>query len=115
MKQGIFAPLGASQIVAVTASDQRITLPTLGTPGPAIALVSQSADIKSLWIKLGDSSVVGSVTTSMRVLPGSIENPTYIGVGNSETHLSIFGENPGNLILTPGRLFFCRKSFSDRV
>jgi hypothetical protein len=41
----------------------------------------------------------------MRARPGSTEMPLYLGVGNGETHLSIFCEgHPGDVILTSGRL-----------
>lgn len=100
---GEFSPLGASQIVAVTSTDQRIALPTLSSDQPAIRLISTASNIEALWIKLGDVTVVGSVTTSMKVFPGSVENPTVIPVTNSETHLSIFCEGVGgDIVLTPG-------------
>lgn len=100
---GEFSPVGASQIVAVTTTDQRIALPVLSTSQPAIRLISTASNIEALWIKLGDGSVTGSVSTSMKVFPGSVENPTIIPVTNSETHLSIFCEGVlGDLVLTPG-------------
>jgi hypothetical protein len=100
---GEFSPVGASQIVAVTTTDQRIALPVLSTSQPAIRLISTASNIEALWIKFGDVTVVGSVTTSMKVFPGSVENPTVIPVTNSETHLSIFCEGVGgDIVLSPG-------------
>lgn len=102
---GEFSPIGDSQVVAVTTTDQRITLPALGTISPAIRLVSTSPAIQSLWIKLGDGTVTGSTTTSMKVSPGSVEQPTVIPVTSGQTHLSIFCEGVGgNVVLSPGQL-----------
>lgn len=100
---GEFSPLGASQIIAVTQTDQRIALPTLDSTAPAIRLVSTASNIEALWIKLGNGSVTGSVTTSMKVFPGSVEKPTLIPVTSGETHLSIFCEGVGgDIVLTGG-------------
>src|SRR5688572_13382618 len=100
---GEFSPLGASQIIAVTTADQRIALPTLDSTAPAIRLVSTASNIEALWVKLGNGSVTGSVSTSMKVFPGSVENPTLIPVTSGETHLSIFCEGVGgDLVLTGG-------------
>lgn len=102
---GAFAPVGASQVVAVTNTDQRIALPTLGTISPAIRLVATSPSILALWVKLGNGAVTGDVTTSMKVAPGSVEDPTVIPVTSGETHLSIFCEGVGGgVVLSPGQL-----------
>lgn len=103
--EATFSPLGASQVVTVTTTDQRIALPTLGTISPAIRLVATSPAVLSLWVKLGNAAVVGSVTTSMKVAPGSVEDPTIIPVTNGETHLSIFCEGVGGaVVLSPGQV-----------
>lgn len=100
---GEFAPLGASQIIAVTTTDQRVALPTLASSQPAIKLVSTASNIQSLWVKLGDNTVVGDVDTSMKVAPGSVENPTVIPVVDGQTHISIFCEGvAGDVVLTGG-------------
>lgn len=100
---GEFSPVGAAQVIAVTSTDQRVALPTLATEQPAIRLVATSPAIQALWIKLGNSGVTGSMTTSMKVFPGSVEDPTIIPVTNGETHLSIFCEGVGGDVgLTPG-------------
>jgi hypothetical protein len=102
---GEFEPAGASQIVAVTSTDQRIALPALGANDPSIRLVSTNADITALWVKLGDGAVTGDMTTSMKVDPGSVESPTLIPVSAAQTHLSIFCEGAGgDVVLTPGGL-----------
>lgn len=100
---GEFAPLGASQIIAATTTDQRVALPTLASSQPAIKLVSTASNIQSLWVKLGDNTVVGDVDTSMKVAPGSVENPTVIPVVDGQTHISIFCEGVGgDVVLTGG-------------
>lgn len=106
MRPHVFAPLDDSQIISVTQSDQRITLPSLPASKPTLRLVPLNARCLALWIKLGDSAVVGSLTTSMRCAVGSLEHPLYIGVPNSETHMSILCEGePGDFVLTPGELW----------
>lgn len=101
----VFAPLGDSDSLAVTQADQRFALPTLPPDAPTIRLIAQQANIQALWVKLGDVTVTGDEATSMRARPGSVEQPLYIGVGDGETHLSIFCEgSPGNVILTGGKL-----------
>lgn len=100
---GEFQPAGASTAIAVTSTDQRVALPALASSQPAIRLVSTSQAIQALWIKLGDNSVVGDMSSSMKVFPGSVENPTLVPVTNGETHLSIFCEGIGGTeMLTPG-------------
>jgi hypothetical protein len=104
-REGQFLPLGASSTTAISQTDQRIALPTLESGNPSIRLVSKNPSIASLYVKLGDGTVTGSVSTSMRVAPGSVENPTIIPVTNSETHLSIFCEGVGgDVVLTGGGL-----------
>ena len=103
--EATFSPIGASQVVAVTTTDQRIALPALGTISPAIRLVATSPGILALWVKLGDNTVTGSVTTSMKVSPGSVEDPTIIPVTSGQTHLSIFCEGvDGSVVLSPGQV-----------
>lgn len=100
---GEFSPAGASQVIAVTTSDQRVELPALADNQPAIRLVSVASSIQSLWVKLGDVTVVGDVTSSMKIAPGNVEHPTLIPVTDGETHLSIFCEGVGgDVVLTPG-------------
>lgn len=100
---GEFSPVGASQVIAVTSTDQRIALPAMAAEQPAIRLVSTSQAIEALWVKLGNSGVTGSMTTSMKIFPGSVNDPTLIPVTNGETHLSIFCEGAGGgVVLTPG-------------
>lgn len=101
----IFAPAGDSESIAVTQTDQRVAIPTLPAESPAIRLIAQQSGLVALWVNLGDVTVTGSVTTSMRVRPGTLEQPLYIGINDSETHISIFCEgSPGNVILTAGRM-----------
>src|SRR4030067_105697 len=106
MMPSTFAPYGASQIIAVTASDQVIALPALPAENPLIALVALQPDMADLYIKLGNSGVSGSSATSMRIKAGSVVTPLFVGVGASETHLSIFcADGPtGSVVLTPGRM-----------
>lgn len=100
---GDFSPLGASQVVAVTSTDQRVALPTLASNQPAIRLVSTSQAVEALWVKLGDNTVVGDMTSSMKVFPGSVEEPTLIPVVSGQTHISIFCEGVGGgVVLTGG-------------
>lgn len=100
---GEFEPSGASQVIAVTQTDQRVTLPALGANDPCIRLVSVTQSITALWVKLGGAGVTGSTTTSMKVAPGTVENPTIIPVTAAETHLSILCEGVGgDVVLTPG-------------
>lgn len=100
---GEFAPLGASQVIAVTQTDQRVALPALASSQPAIRLVSTAQSINALWVKLGNGSVTGDVDSSMKVAPGSVENPTLIPVVDGQTHLSIFCEGGGgDVVLTGG-------------
>lgn len=102
-RDGEFSPLGASSTIAVTQTDQRVALPTLGTGDPCIRLVSANSSISALWVKLGDNTVVGDVETSMRIQPGSVEDPAIIPVTNSQTHLSIFSDGVGgDVVLTGG-------------
>jgi hypothetical protein len=102
---GEFTPIGASSVITVTQSAQLVALPTLGAIGPCIRLVSKNPSITSLWVKLGNSGVVGSLTTSMKVQPGSVDSPTYIPVTAGQTHLSIFCEGVGgDVVLTGGDL-----------
>ncbi len=101
----VFAPFGDSDTLAVTQSDQRFALPSLPAESPAIRLIARASGMTALWIKLGNGSVTGSETTSMRCQPGELSEPLYIGVANGETHISIFAEGAsGNVILTPGLL-----------
>lgn len=100
-----FAPSGTGQSIAVTQTDQRIALPTLGSPIGAFTLVAEQALMEALWIKLGNSGVTGSITTSMKITPGKSGDPVIIRPTASETHLSIFCEGePGSVILTPGAM-----------
>jgi hypothetical protein len=102
----VFAPLGASSIIACTQTDQRVALPTLPADAPTIRLMAETAGLLALWVKLGDGTVTGSKTTSMRIQPGSvIDTAAFIGVSASETHLSIFCEGrEGNVVMTGGRV-----------
>jgi hypothetical protein len=103
---GYFSPLGSGSQNAITSTDQRIALPTLGTPNPAIHLVGMQGQMGALWIKLGNSGVTGSLTTSHKYLPGSANKSTIIPVLNSETHLSVFCEGAGgNLLLHGGNIY----------
>src|SRR4030067_801827 len=106
MMPSTFAPYGASQIIAVTASDQVIALPALPAENPLIALVALQPDMADLYIKLGNSGVSGSSATSMRIKAGSVVTPLFCCVRASETHLSIFcADGPtGSVVLTPGRM-----------
>jgi hypothetical protein len=100
---GNFAPLGAGSQSAITETDQTIALPTLGTRSPAIRVHALSGNMSALWVKLGNGSVTGSTTTSMKIQPGSKEDPTIIGRTASETHISIFCEGqPGNVQIMGG-------------
>jgi hypothetical protein len=100
-----FAPLGDSVSVAVTSTDQRVTLPAVPTLNPTLRIVARQANMVALYLKLGNGAVTGSTTTSMRVRPGDIDSPFYLPIGNGETHLSIFCEGPpGTVILTAGRI-----------
>jgi hypothetical protein len=102
---GEFSPLGASSTIAVTQTDQAVALPTLEADDPCIRLVSTSSSITALWIKLGSGSVAGDVDTSMKVKPGSVENPVIIPVTAAQTHLSIFSDGVGgDVVLTGGGL-----------
>jgi hypothetical protein len=106
MRPHVFAPLDDSQIISVTQADQRITLDTLPASKPTLRIVPLNARTTALWIKLGDGTVTGSMTTSMRVPVGSLDDPLYIGVPNSETHMSILCEGePGDFVLTSGSLW----------
>lgn len=99
-----FAPLGDSVVVAVTETDQRVALPALPASNPFLRLVAAQGNMLALYVKLGNGAVTGSVTTSVRVRPGSIADPLYIFVGAAETHLSIFCEGPpGNVTITAGK------------
>ena len=110
----VFAPLDDSQVIAVTTTDQRVTLPSLPSDAPAIRLVALQPQVTALYVKLGDNSVVGAAANSMRVKPGSLKDPLYIAVGNSETHLSIFSEGgASDVLLTPGRFTNADVTASD--
>ena len=99
----LFTQLNDGNEEAITVSSQAFALPTLGTKSPAFAIVAKQGGMAALWVKLGTGGVSGSTTTSMKVLPGSKENPTIIGVTNSETHAAIFCEgSPGNVLIIPG-------------
>ncbi len=105
MQNGIFGAVGASSTIAVTQTDARFALGTLGTSRPAISLVAMGALMGPVWVKLGDNTVTGSITTSMRIMPGSAEAPAVLRVTNSETHISIFCEGaPADIIMTPGNV-----------
>jgi succinyl-CoA synthetase beta subunit len=68
-----------------------------------LRLIGRQANMLALWVKLGDVTVTGDVDTSMRIRPGSVEEPALIGVGANETHISIFCEgNPGDVITELG-------------
>lgn len=102
---GEFAPSGTATLIDVTQSSQAIALPTLGSPIGAIALVSENAMTEALRVKFGSSGVSGSDATSLRVHPGSAENPVILRPTNAETHLGIYCEGePGRVLLTPGAL-----------
>jgi hypothetical protein len=99
-----FAPLGDSVAIAVTETDQRVTLPAYPASNPVIRLATLQGNIVALWVKLGNAAVTGSLTTSMRMRAGSIEEPAYVAIGAAETHLSIFCEGPpGTVMLTVGK------------
>lgn len=101
----VFTPVGAAQILAVTNSDQRFALPTLGSTVPCFGLIGLQAQMGPCWLKLGDNTVTGSITTSMRVTPGTADEPTVIRVTNAETHVSLFCEGaPGDVMLVAGNL-----------
>lgn len=103
--EGELAPNGASVPIAVTQTDQRVELPSLPAGTPALRFVSMQPSISCLWIKLGDVTVTGDTDTSMRVFPGSVENPTIVPVKDGETHLSIFCEGiGGTVVMTPGAI-----------
>lgn len=102
---GRLAPSGAGSQISVTQTDQRVALPTLASVNPCFSLVAEQGQLESLWVRLGDGTVVGSRTTSMRVRPGSPDKPALIRVTNAETHLSIFCDGqPGTVTLVPGGL-----------
>jgi hypothetical protein len=102
---GDYSPLGASSTIAITQTDQRFALAALGASGPAIRLVSKNPSITSLRVKLGGAGVTGSLATSMKAQPGSVENPLVIPVTAAETHLSIFCDGVGgDVVLTSGSL-----------
>jgi len=106
----VFQQSGDSQIVSVTDTDQRITLPSLPSDNPAIRLVdlqagAQGSALRYLWVKLGGAAVSGSTTTSMLIAPGTIYDERVLGVGASDTHLSVFAAgSDGDMLLTPGRI-----------
>jgi hypothetical protein len=103
--EGTFTPVGAAQILTVTNSDQRFALPTLGSTTPCFGLIALQGLMGPVWLKLGNNTVTGSMTTSMRVMPGTADEPTVIRVTNSETHVSLFCEgSPGDLMLAAGNL-----------
>lgn len=113
-REGQFLPLGASSTTAITQTDQRIALPALESVNPCIRLVSRNPSITSLRVKLGDGAVTGTLATSMRVAPGSVENPTHIPVTAGQTHLAIFCEGVGgDVVLTGGGLRPADISSSD--
>jgi hypothetical protein len=101
-EEGAFKPAGASQVVTVTTTPQVVALPALDSISPSIRLVANTPAIDTLWVKLGNAAVSGSVTTSMRVQPGSVENPTIIPVTNGETHINIFCEGVGGAVVLTG-------------
>lgn len=102
---GDFSPSGTGSEISVTASSQAIALPTLPSTRPTIALVGMQSLMEAVWVKFGSGAVSGSISTSMRVFPGSSDAPTLLQVPSGATHMAIFCDGqPGGVMMTPGSM-----------
>lgn len=104
--QGAFLPRGATQItvastatLAVTASAQQVTIPTVGTDGGSIRIMNSGTQV--VFFLYGNLAVTTSgAAMGVPLLPNTVET---FGVGPNVTQLSAIAAATGStLYITAG-------------
>ena len=101
MNQPFRATHPTASSISLSASSQRFVLGAMGNmpiEGFQIRVLNKGAN--DIWSEPGDSLVTANSTTSMRMLPNSVEVFT---VDKMTTHLGVISTGAGNTVdMTPG-------------
>lgn len=96
----VFTNGGATVSVAGTTSTDKVQVAVAGTAERTVRVASPAANATA-FIRFGDSTVVATTTTSMPLLPGTVEVFTVPG---THTHMAVItATGTATVYATPGK------------